>query len=148
VPVLGGPLGNPVTTPPGVGGLGASVPGAFGALPFGGGNGTIGGVPGRAGSTGRQQVPTRRAMPSGAVIGESAESAGSRGTIGMAPVGAAPMGGPPGGGRSGRRGGGGGGAEGEADQHWETEEGVAPVILPDPTPIRHDPGPGVIGFDR
>jgi hypothetical protein len=38
--------------------------------------------------------------------------------------------------------------DGEADQQWETQEGVAPVIKPDRKPVKHDPGPGVIGFDR
>jgi hypothetical protein len=37
---------------------------------------------------------------------------------------------------------------GEADVRWATETGVAPVIVPDARPVRHDPGPGVIGIDR
>lgn len=31
---------------------------------------------------------------------------------------------------------------------WEVQEGVDPVILPDPSPGRVDPGPGIIGIDR
>jgi hypothetical protein len=35
-----------------------------------------------------------------------------------------------------------------ADERWETLEGVTPVIVANTAPIRHDPGPGVIGIDR
>jgi hypothetical protein len=35
---------------------------------------------------------------------------------------------------------------GEADLRWGVRSGVEPVIEPDTTPVRHDPGPGVIGF--
>jgi hypothetical protein len=118
-----------------------------GVLPIGGGlpggGGFIGGMPGGT-SGGRRPVPVRRAMPAGAVIGEDAGRVRPGNGSGMA--GAVPM-----------RTGGGRGAEGrrssgrvdaQADQQWETDEGVAPVIRPDATEVRHDPGPGVIGFDR
>lgn len=142
---LGGPGGGPLSTPPlGSGGS----PGAMGVLPIGGGGlgvgaGTFGAVPGGAGSPGtRRQVPVRRGLPSGAVIGENSARgiAGERGTTAAMPMG----GGAGGRGRSRSD----GTIEGEADQQWETYEGVAPVIKPSTAHGRHDPGPGVIGFDR
>lgn len=83
----------------------------------------------------RGPVPVRQALPSGAVIGGQP---GGRGIAGhMMP------------GQTGR------GANGEseeeslptgqADQLWGVDRGVAPVIAPDSTVVRHDPGPGVIG---
>jgi hypothetical protein len=146
-----GPIGSlPVGTPPptasptGPGG----APGGWGVLPIGGGTGSpgVGGfgvVPGGSGSSGtRRPVSVRRGLPSGAVIGE-----GSEGGIanGRAQAGAMPMVGGPGG-----RGGGSSSQtiDGEADQRWKTVEGVAPVIKPDTSAVRHDPGPGVIGLDR
>jgi hypothetical protein len=146
-PGLGGPLGtNPVGVPGSIGGPGGggAVPGGFGVLPFGGGSGAAGGIPGRAGSAGsRRPLSTRRAMPSGAVIGETSESGDGRGVFG-----AAPMGGAAGAGRAGQRRRAGGVGDGDADLRWETREGVVPVIRPDSTGVRHDPGPGVIGVDR
>ena len=37
---------------------------------------------------------------------------------------------------------------GTADQTWEVESGVAPVIAPNDDRVEHDPGPGVIGRTR
>lgn len=172
-PVLSGI--TPVSPPPGTGfpnpgsgtglgplpgsgpttGIGGSGPSPLGVLPIGGGGpgaGGIGGVPGLIGSPGtRQPVPIRRGLPSGAVVGEESErgiggrGAGATGGVG---VGAAPMSGGIAGGRGGGRRRGDGSADGDADQQWETQEGVAPVIRPDDREVRHDPGPGVIGFDR
>jgi hypothetical protein len=31
----------------------------------------------------------------------------------------------------------------DPDNPWETEEGVAPVVLPPEAPRRHDPGPAI-----
>jgi hypothetical protein len=131
----GGPIGGgPVV--PGVLPIGGSGfgPGGLGALGGPSAKGTGGGT--------RQRLSTRKAMPSGAVIGEESErGTGARSTAG----GAMPMGAGAGGrgqGRSEEH------LDGEADQRWATQEGVAPVIEPDDKPVRHDPGPGVIGFNK
>jgi hypothetical protein len=149
---LGGPVTSPVGTPP-IGTPSPTVstfgPGVGpGVLPIGGGAiapgvGAFGRTPGGAGGSGaRRRVPVRRGLPSGAVIGEDSERgiANARGEAGAMPMTGGPGG--RGGGRSGRV------TDGEADQRWETEEGVVPVISPDTTPVRHDPGPGVIGLNR
>jgi hypothetical protein len=90
----------------------------------------------------------RRGLPSGAVLGEGGLG-GGRGAGSGRGVGAGQM---PMGGQQGRQGRRGENGEsligGEADEQWETAEGVAPVIAPDHTPVRHDPGPGVLGFGR
>jgi hypothetical protein len=36
----------------------------------------------------------------------------------------------------------------DPDNPWAVEEGVPPVIAPDTTIQRFEPGPGVIGLDR
>ena len=142
---IGGPSAGPVgglpSTPP-LGSGGGS--GGLGVLPIGAGglgSGTFGALPG--GTRGaRRPVSVRRGLPSGAVIGENSERgiAGERGATGAMPMG---------GGAGGRgRDRGEGTIDGEADQRWATYEGVVPVIKPDTTTVRHDPGPGVIGFDR
>ena len=119
-------------------GSGGSL-GGLGILPIGGASGSgvgVGALPGRAGPAGqRQAVSVPRALPSGAVIGGRSEP----GFAGPAPMGGAR-------GRAGR--GSDEGPGGEADQLWEVQEGVTPVIQPDTTPVRNDPGPGVIGFGR
>jgi hypothetical protein len=149
---LGGPVASPIGTPPiaapspTVSTFGPGV--SSGVLPIGGGAfapgvGVFGQAPGGAGgSDARRQVPVRRGLPSGAVIGEDSERGigNGRGEAGAMPMAGGPGG--RGGGRSGRV------TDGKADQRWETDEGVAPVISPDTTPVRHDPGPGVIGFNR
>ncbi|GIF25744.1 hypothetical protein BJ973_004019 [Actinoplanes tereljensis] len=148
-PGLGVSVGLPAGPGPGSG----AVPGGFGVTP-----GSLGLVPGagvggfgaggirvpagRGGtSSGRQAVPIRRGLPSGAVIGEG-ELGGRRGVTGQAPLGTQ-------GNRRGRH----PDEEqssfhGEADEQWEALDGVTPVIAPDTTPVRHDPGPGVLGFGR
>jgi hypothetical protein len=155
------PLPTPSLTSPSALGLpsgsgpGGGVPTGLGLVPGGGLGGGLGaggglgfGLPGapggRAGSSGRRAVSMRRGLPSGAVIGEGGLGGGrGRG------VGAGQM---PLGGQHGRRDRSGENGEsvigGEADEHWATAEGVAPVIAPDHTPVRHDPGPGVLGFGR
>jgi hypothetical protein len=145
-PPIGSVPGNGAGLPSGntVGAIGGATPGV---LPIGGraGSRLIGGSPGSAGKTGiRERVSVRRAMPSGAVIGEGPEYglSGMRGEI----AGAMPMGG--GGGRGPGQRKSGATTDGEADQQWQTDHGVVPVLQPDTTEIRHDPGPGVIGFDR
>lgn len=92
---------------------------------------------------GRQTVPIRRGLPSGATIGaEEAEGGlGGRGATGQGSLL----------GQTGGRGRQGDAAPGEMiggdpDLLWDVRQGVAPVIEPDLTPVRHDPGPGVIGF--
>jgi hypothetical protein len=137
------PVGTPTGPVPSIGPGGG--PGAPGVLPIGGGafGQGFGVVPGGAGSrSARRPVSVRRGLPSGAVIGEDSERgiANGRGQVAGMPMAGAPGG--RGSGGSGRT------VDGDADQRWETDEGVAPVIEPDTTPVRHDPGPGVIGFDR
>ena len=100
------------------------APGPLGLVP---GAGTVGGfgVPGGRISApgGRQAVPMRRGLPAGAVIGEG-ELGGGRGQ-GQVPIGAQ-------GNRRGRRKAGPNSVIGaEADEQWETLDGVAPVIVPD-----------------
>jgi hypothetical protein len=134
-PLGGGPLGAPLGLVPGTSGLGL----------FPGMNGPAG----RGGSAaGRQAVPMRRGLPSGAVIGEGQLGAGrrgvagGRGTAGQTPLGAA-------GNRRDRRADGSDPLiDGDPDEQWRTFEGVMPVIMPDTAPVRHDPGPGVLGLDR
>lgn len=138
---IGGLLPNSPTgnspLPPGTVPFGGGLPGGVGAF----GGGLIGG-PAAPGSGPRRPTPIRRAMPSGAVIGESAgRSAGA----GSGVMGAVPTGG---GGRGGSRRGSDNTINGHVDQVWATDQGVAPVITPETTDVRHDPGPGVIGLDR
>ncbi len=113
---------------------------------------------------GREQVPMRRGLPSGFTIGAepseggfsnrgvsgrgplAAESAG-RGVPGRSEPGQGILGGP--GAAGGRRGGGKDElGRGPADVEWGVRTGVAPVIEPNLKPVRHDPGPGVIGIDK
>jgi hypothetical protein len=152
---LGGPPAGPLgtlpvgTPPPATSPIGSGGgPGGLGVLPIGGGAvgpgvRPFGAVPGGVGGSGaRRPVSVRRGLPSGAVIGEDSERgiANSRSQAGAMPM----TGGMGGRGetRSGQT------VNGDADQQWETDEGVVPVIKPDTTPVRHDPGPGVIGFNR
>jgi hypothetical protein len=124
-------LFNPTTgslMKPGTGGV-AGVPRA---MPPGG---MIGGVPGAGlGQPGAGASAARRINPVGGMIG-----GGGSGTT--------PMGGAAGGHR------GRGQSEDEnakrwdPDNPWETDEGVAPVVLPPRAVRRIDPGPA-IGFDR
>ncbi|MEV6849868.1 hypothetical protein [Actinoplanes sp. NPDC051411] len=149
-PAIGGGPATGIGLPPGtpVGGsqgqagvlpIGGGVPAGAGGL----GGGFVGGLPGGASGT-RRPVSVRRAMPSGAVIGESTERGVGGNQSGVA--GAMPIGGA--GGRGAGRRGSGGTIDGQANQQWATGEGVAPVIQPETNEVRHDPGPGVIGFDR
>jgi len=152
----GSTVGQPIAPAPVAGGLPGAVIGG-GPLGFvpgtGTGTGGVGGfgVPiGRPGAPGgRQAVPMRRALPSGAVIGQGDLGAGQRdlGAGRGGPAGQALLGGQ--GNRRDR------GTEGSdasigavADERWGTGDGVTPVIEPDTTVVRHDPGPGVLGFDR
>jgi hypothetical protein len=115
------------------GGAVGHAPGARRAAGVGG----VGEAPTRAGTLdGRRAVTAGRGLPSGGPVGE--------GEVGGRQV--------PLGGRADRRGRGpdtpGFSSGGLAYQLWETSEGVAPVIAPDTTVVRHDPGPGVLGIDR
>lgn len=137
---------SPIGGPASVGGGGLS--GSMGVLPLGAGSmgaglGGVGGIGARAGASDlRRQVSMKRGLPSGAVIGEESERGiGARGAAGQTPMGGAGRG-------RGGKGGDGETIDGEADQMWATDEGVVPVIEPDRAPVRHDPGPGVIGFSR
>jgi hypothetical protein len=149
IPGSGGLPGAPIGGGPGAG-LGLPPNGSLGGgtaplgvLPFGTGDGFVGGLPGRAGSGARRPVSVRRAMPSGAVIGEVDRSGGAtRGAASsVMPMGAS-------GGRGADRRNKDGAVGGQADHQWETHHGVAPVIGPATAEARHDPGPGVIGLDR
>lgn len=166
------PAGGNGLIPPGAGalpGIGASVGPGIGGSGFlgvppgvlpGGGVGSGGGMPvpigGGSAQAGRQAVPVRTAMPSGAVIGSPSAGArpsgsgrasspglGRAGSVTSGMVGQPPVG---------NRGRGNTtldeSAEGKADQTWDVLDGVTPVIAPDTRPVRHDPGPGVLGFDR
>ncbi|MFI7598859.1 hypothetical protein [Actinoplanes sp. NPDC049681] len=123
-------------------------------------NGVIGGVPGAGGSPGAGGLPggggmqlragaQSRINPVGGVIGQQhGPAAGGpgggsgRGNSANAGMAAAP------GGR--RRPGGSpdGGQRWDPDNPWETAEGVDPVIVPDHSGDRIDPGPGIIGLHR
>ncbi|GIF18726.1 hypothetical protein BJ973_008314 [Actinoplanes tereljensis] len=151
-PALTGPtaaLGLPTGSGLGGGGF-PGVPTGLGLAPgsgLGAGGGLGLGVPGigggRTAPSARRAVSMRRGLPSGAVLGEGGLGGGrGAGTGGQMPLNGQP-------GRRGQRG------EndesligGEADEQWGTAEGVAPVITPDTTKVRHDPGPGVLGFNR
>lgn len=148
------------------GGLpGGSLPGAVfggGALGFGAAGGAgnlIGGLggPGLAPGTGsaglRERPPIRRGLPSGATIGadEAEGGLGGRGASSQRSRAGESAGGGPIGGQTVGRGRRDVPAQGETfgggpDLFWGVRQGVAPVIEPDTTPVRHDPGPGVIGF--
>jgi hypothetical protein len=158
-PIGGGPFGGtPIGPVPGTTGLGV-LPG-------------LGGPGGRGGAgAGRQAVPMRQGLPSGAVIGQSPMGAGGRGVAGGGAAGRGAAGGGAAGRGAAGRGAAGRGAQGQMpmgtagnrgrradgedstidgnpDERWEVYEGVAPVIEPDVTPARRDPGPGVFGIDR
>jgi hypothetical protein len=148
-PALTGPattLGLPTTAGPGAGGLPGGAPIGVGLLPGGGGGGFGSGMPGmpggRAAVGSRRAVSMRRGLPAGAVLGEGGLAGGRGVGVGQMPVGG------PAGRRGGQREQGESSIGGEADERWATAEGVAPVIAPDNSVIRHDPGPGVLGFDR
>jgi len=147
VPGSGATLGPPAGSGPG--GVTTGGPSPFGLVPGAGGPGSFGasfGVPGgRVGAPGdRQAVPMRRGLPAGAVIGEGGLGGGHsrRGLPGQVPVGA----------QGSRRGPRDNDLDasvgGKADERWEALKGVPPVIAPDTTPVRRDPGPGVLGYDR
>ncbi len=136
----------------------------IGADPSQGGFGEPSGrLPAGSGMPGREQVPMRRALPSGATIGAepseggfgnhgmtgrgvaSTESA-SRGLSSNSEPGQGMLGGPAGPG--GRRGNGRDEVNRRpADVQWSVATGVPPIIEPSTKPVRHDPGPGVIGID-
>jgi hypothetical protein len=139
-----GPVGGPVIGGAGPLGLFPSAGGA-GGFPAGGFGAPIGRTGGGP-SAGRAAVPIRRGLPSGAVIGGAEHGVGAGGAAGRGATGQMPMGGK----AAGRRRGDGSDdpIDGEADQQWVALDGVAPVIAPDTTPVRHDPGPGVLGFGR
>jgi hypothetical protein len=151
-------------TPPGGGPIPGPVPGQFP-----GGPGYSGGGP-----TPWVTTPIGPALAPGAVIGaDRGPAGGARAASSMVPMagtggragaaGGAAKGGyvnPPGGMIGGRpqAGKGGGaspvGAPGsrrrrrDDDDGWAVTAGVPGVLLPDPEPDEHDPGPGVIGIDR
>jgi hypothetical protein len=138
---------SPVPNGPGV------APGLFGGAPAAPipGATSVGFMPGILGGpnrTGvgesRQAVPLRQGLPSGAVIGQGPLNAGVQGTRGV--VGQMPAG--LGASRAHRPDGPDSTIDGNAAQLWQVREGVAPVIEPDDTPVRRDPGPGVLGIDR
>ncbi|MFG1609970.1 hypothetical protein [Actinoplanes sp. NPDC049265] len=135
-------IGAPgLATPATLGGGSTGMPLGSGALGMMPGLGAGAGMPlmgptGRAGAgVGRGPVPMRQGMPSGAVIGGQP---GGRGTPGQLMPG-----------QNGRSASGDSEEEllpgGEADQLWGVDKGVAPIITPDNSVARHDPGPGVIG---
>lgn len=140
--------GVAVTLPAGGSG---SLPSSVGVLPIGAGTLTPGLTDGGAArwSGGadaigvRTPVAIRTAMPSGAVIGGRPETGigASTAAPGQTPMGTAGRVRP--GQRSGDD-----VNEGEADQLWQTAQGVLPVIEPIRSDDRHDPGPGVIGYSR
>jgi hypothetical protein len=138
--------GPTVGLPAGSGASNGGLPGVLGVVPGVGGVGGAGGfgVPaGRMGASGvRRPVPIRRGLPSGAVIGEGELAGRGRGVTGESPLAAQ------GSRRSRREDGSESSLHGEADEQWETLDGVAPVIVPDTKAVRHDPGPGVLGLGR
>jgi hypothetical protein len=122
-------------------GAGGGVPSTPGLIP---GLGTVPFAipPGRMGAPDfREAVPIRRGLPSGAVIGEGELAGRGRGIAEQPLLGTQ-------GGRGRRKGGSESSSPGDPDEQWETLDGVAPVIVPDTRPVRHDPGPGVLGFGR
>jgi hypothetical protein len=144
--VLTGPTttpGLPTSVGPGSGGL----PTGVGLIPGGGlGAGGMGlGMPGMLGgrptASSRRAVSMRRGLPSGAVLGQGGLGGGRGAGASQMPLAGQP-------GRRDRRGESGESLIGEADEQWGTAEGVAPVIAPDDAKVRHDPGPGVLGFGR
>jgi hypothetical protein len=151
-PALGVSVGQPGAPGMSSGGVPGGFIGGSGAIglipgagsPGGFGVGNFGAADGRVGTrVGRRAVPIRRGLSSGAVIGEGELGAGrGQGLVGQAPLG----------GQGKRREGSSGGSEsslhGAADEQWQTIDGVPPVITPDTAPMRHDPGPGVIGLGR
>ena len=108
-------------------------PGGVRAMPPGG---MIGGGPGTG--SGQSGAGARRVNPVGGMIGEN-EPAGRPGSRGAALGG--PVFGQPGG-RTERRDEHSNARSWNADNPWETEEGVAPVVLP-PREQRIDPGPAI-----
>ncbi|GAA2464169.1 hypothetical protein Ahu01nite_008700 [Winogradskya humida] len=136
-----------VLSPPIGPGGGAAGGGALPGNVIGGGAfGLPGTVPGslsvpvgrQPGSTGRQSLPAKKALPSGAVIGSANSATGTPGLIGQ-----------PHASRSDRKQRGTETAfESKTDQTWDVLEGVAPVIRPRRRRQEHGPGPGVIGYDR
>jgi hypothetical protein len=125
---------------PGGGIAGGLVIGGSGVWDTSAGLRGVGGSGWRA-AGGRQPVPVRQALPSGATIGADMSQGGlgvSRG------AGQQPMAG-----RGDRKSGPGHGRDSvEADLQWEASEGVPPVIGVDTNVATHDPGPGVIGHHR
>jgi hypothetical protein len=143
-------------------GFGAPARGAGGRLPsnfapgeagpFGRGSaprsGVIGTLPGGAGPV---RSSPARVNPPGGVIGQQPGAGGK--AAGRAASGRISGSNGAGltGSRPGRRGPGTHGADRQhwdPDNPWEVDEGVDPVIVPDPSPARVDPGPGIIGLDR
>ncbi|WFE33711.1 hypothetical protein [Micromonospora sp. WMMD975] len=159
---IGGPTN--VSKPPAVSADGASrgtTP--IRASPM---NGMIGGVPGMGANQPGPSVPQRRINPVGGVIGGGGAGTAPAGAAGSRPgagrssqiggmQGAPPFGGAPKPAASGVDGNGRPFQPGKSDQYrlwdadqpWETEQGVPPIVRPpeDKGPI--DPGPA-IGFDR
>jgi hypothetical protein len=127
---------------PGAGGL----PGAPRPMPPGG---MIGGTPGAGlGQPGALTGPARRINPVGGMIGGERTSSGMTpmgGAQGATGTGRSPMG--PTGRAGHRRNDEEHGQHWDPDNPWQTDEGVAPVVLPAQEVGRIDPGPA-IGFDR
>jgi hypothetical protein len=165
-PAPGATIGPLPSVIPGLGGLptglvapargaGGRLPSTFApgeAGPFGRGSAprssVIGTLPGGAGAVGSTRS---RVNPPGGVIGQQ-PGAGGRGA-GRAASSRMASGNGTGltGSQAGQRGRGTSGSDREhwdPDNPWEVDEGVAPVIVPDPSPARVDPGPGIIGLDR
>jgi hypothetical protein len=137
-----------------------------------GGGGTPDGLPGRSVAGSRGTLTPfggggQRGLPSGAVIGNRAMGRGATGPVKPVPPTWLPQGSPrakPGGSGAGVRSakasampmgtGRPAGREQEEEVHfdpdnpWTTAIGVAPVIEPSQKLYRHDPGPGVIGWQE
>lgn len=159
LPVAPAPVVTPGVgvSPPPTAGVGAVIGGTglFGLAPAvgtGGGTIPVGGpltpIVGRGASGGRQAVSVPSALPSGTVIG--ANSAGARtGQAGRSSAsGRSHVAQTMPANRHRRDENDNVSIEGKAAQVWDVLHGVEPVIEPDVRPVRHDPGPGVIGLDR
>ncbi|MFI7598900.1 hypothetical protein [Actinoplanes sp. NPDC049681] len=144
----GVPAGRPAALRGPGGAIGGLRNGVIGGVPGTGGLPGAGGLPGGGGMQLRAGAQSR-INPVGGVIGQQhgpavagAGRGSVRGTAANAGVATAP------GGR--RRPGGSpdGGQRWDPDNPWETAEGVDPVIAPDHSGDRIDPGPGIIGLHR
>lgn len=153
-PALETHFSGPVIGSVGTGGVGAGRSGGISAARASGG------------ATARQPVPARSALPSGMVIGGSAPAGPAQPGASPGVISSASQPATFGRGRSGPSAAVQGAlgsvssqprpgqerpdlpAGGDPDIVWGVQEGVAPIIEPNRPNVRHDPGPGVIGWDR